>query len=445
MVQSKRFGWWLVWLAVATALIALIVLSARSADPEQKARRMQKQIAQVRGLQFKRDVVIHEQSRDEFRKTAEGLLRGLSTPEQAQVLRTLGLLASDETLDADGVLQQVEGDGPLGAYDPSSDRMLVVKVPNPRQHTQALDDLYAREFYRALLDQHFDLATYLDRRPLGTALNNDEWLARRIVVESEAFYGAVLWRAKQQLGHIPKYFPIDQALDKHYQGGELMGMMNDPRVREKSGGRKPKRDPNGLPIFLSELLRSLQRDGVLFAHEVRERGWDQVTKLYTTAPPLSTEQILHPQKWFQGERPLTIQWPAFDTEPAFADWELVEQNVLGELMLRTVFRAHYLSPMMGGSPVGWNGDRFAVFKRRGSGDMLLLMYTAWDTERDATAFAEAYGVVMKEKYAEEPKPTRIVTEGRRVVMVEGGDESTLDAFMTFAQSAREIEDTTVER
>ena len=140
---------------VATGLIALIVLSARSADPEQKARRMQTQIAQVRGLQFKRDVVIHEQSRDEFRKTAEGLLRELSTPEQAQVLRTLGLLASDETLDADGVLKQVEGDGPLGAYDPSSDRMLVVKAPNPRQHTQRLDDLYAREFLSRLAGSAF--------------------------------------------------------------------------------------------------------------------------------------------------------------------------------------------------------------------------------------------------------------------------------------------------
>lgn len=169
MVQPKRFGWWLVWLAVATGLIALIVLSARSADPEQKARRMQTQIAQVRGLQFKRDVVIHEQSRDEFQKHAEGLLRELSMPEQAQVLRTLGLLASDETLDVDPVLKRIEGDGPVGAYDPYSGRMLVVAVPNPLQHAQALDDLYAREFYRALLDQHFDLKTYLERRQRGGA------------------------------------------------------------------------------------------------------------------------------------------------------------------------------------------------------------------------------------------------------------------------------------
>jgi hypothetical protein len=113
--------------------------------------------------------------------------------------------------------------------------------------------------------------------------------------------------------------------------------------------------------------------------------------------------------------------------------------------LRTVFRAHYLSSMMGSAPAGWNGDRYAVFKRRGTFDMLLLMYTAWDTEAYAASFADAYRIVVKEKYAEAPKPVRIVEEGRRVVIVEGGDESTLDAFMKFAQSAQEIADQPLEK
>lgn len=76
--------------------------------------------------------------------------------------------------------------------------------------------------------------------------------------------------------------------------------------------------------------------------------------------------------------------------------------------------------------------------------MLLLMYTVWDRKADATAFAEAYRVIVKEKYAEVSQPVRILEEGRRVVIVEGGDESTVDAFMQFAQSAQEVENTELE-
>jgi hypothetical protein len=114
-------------------------------------------------------------------------------------------------------------------------------------------------------------------------------------------------------------------------------------------------------------------------------------------------------------------------------------------MLRTAFRAHHLSSMMSSAPAGWNGDRYAVFKRRGSGDMLLLLYTAWDEKGNAAAFADSYRVLVKEKYAEGSQPVRILEDERRVVIVEGGDEASLDAFMRFAQSAREIEDTAIER
>jgi hypothetical protein len=44
-----------------------------------------------------------------------------------------------------------------------------------------------------------------------------------------------------------------------------------------------------------------------------------------------------------------------------------------------------------------------------------------------------------EKYAETtPPPTRILHEGKKVVIVEGGDESSLNAFMSFAAAAQEI-------
>ena len=44
---------------------------SRPVDPQRLVNRMQSQIEQVRGLKFKRDVVIQEQSQAEFQKFAE--------------------------------------------------------------------------------------------------------------------------------------------------------------------------------------------------------------------------------------------------------------------------------------------------------------------------------------------------------------------------------------
>jgi hypothetical protein len=443
MVRTTR--WWLIWLAIVAGLIALIVLLARPADPQQMATRMQSQIAQIRGLQFKRDVVIQEQSPTDFRKHAEGLLQRVSVPEKEQVLRTLGLLASDETFSVDTMGKHLQS-GPTGNYDPYSARLFVVKTPERLQQGVELDEMYARELYRALLDQHFDLKTYLEQPKNAAGLNHDQWLARLIVVESEVTYAALLRGVKQKMGRIPDYLPIEQAIERKVDTDVLVDTVNDPRMPRPEGApRKPRRKPDRLPTYFAELIKAIQRDGLVFVHQARLRGWKEVDKLYTTSPPLSTEQVLHPHKWLGDDRPVQIQWPAFEQEPAFADWELVEQNVLGELLMRTIYRVHHLSPMMGSEPNGWGGDRYAVLKRRDSGDMVLLMYTVWDRESDATAFAENYRVVMKEKYAEVSQPVRIVEEGHRVVIVEGGDESSIDAFMQFALSAQEIQDTAVEK
>lgn len=449
MVQMSRRSWWPVWLAVVAGLIGLIVLLARPADPQRMVRRMQTQVAKVRGLQFKHDVVVLEQSPDDYLKQTENRLQQLGVPKNEQLLRTLGLLASDETLGIEGMRAQLSVKTAAGHYDPNSDRLLIVRTPGQPQ-LQRSDDLYSRELYRALIDQHFDLATYLNRSRSGDALNSDARLARQIAVEGEVLYASVLRQVQLKLGHIPKNLPLEQAfgpLGGLVDTDELVDIWSDPRMRESLGsGRKPQREPGGVPTFVAQLAKTVRRDSLMFSHELHDRGWSEVDKLYKTSPPISTEQILHPEKWFTRERPVTIQWPEFASNAALADWELVEQDVLGELMLRTVFRVHHLTSMVGlsSAPAGWNGDRFAVLKRRDSGEMMLLLYTVWDEEPNAAAFAETYQFLVKEKYAEAPTPVRIVEEGRRVVIVEGGDEASIDKVMQFAQSAQVIDEPMVE-
>lgn len=437
MLQTTRSGGWLIGLAIA-GLVVLMALAARPPDRQRAIQKMQTQIASIRGLPFKHDVVLQEQSQADFEKHAEAQFQQLSEPGHEAVARTLGLLASDETLDVDAFRKGLRKPGATARYEPEAGRVFFVPATQVQPAAER-DIMYVRELYRALLDQHFDLKTYLGEREGG--LNADEQLARQMVVEGEALYATILWGVKKETGRIPEHLPLQSVMEPTLDPRGLMEMHDDPRMRKVMGGKRtPARSDSGMPTYVLQMGEDLQRKGMLFADAVRKRGWDETTRLYTTSPPVSTEQILHPRKWFQGERPVKIQWPAFESNAAFADWELLEQGVLGELMMRALFRVHRLSPMMGSNPDGWNGDRYAVLKRRDSGDTLLLFYTAWDTERDAASFAGTYRVLLKEKYRDAATPVRLLEEGRRVVIVEGGEESSLDAFMAFARSAQEIEE-----
>lgn len=442
MTRSARIAWLAAGLAGAVGFIALLYFAGQQADPQKFADRIQRELAAIRGLPFKQQVPVLTQSQEDFVKSRESELRPLAvSPKLETVARTLGLLASDETFRFEDAAKYVATKGVDGYYDRHSGRLFVVKEPNG----DARGLLYARELYRALQNQHFDLQTYLPESTGDDSLNADELLARRMVVEGESLYASVMWSMQFQNGRKPTDELLAEFVrklnDKHRMDSMVaVSMLEDPRVRPSDQRRRPRRtEPGGVPTFVTEMGRTAEYYGVNFIDTVHRNGWSEVDRLYTDAPPASTEQILHPEKWRANERPVKIQWPDLETHKLFADWELLDGGVFGEFQWRLVFSVNRFSPMMGSVPGGWNGDRYAVFKRRGGDDMLLLMYTLWDGEADAAEFASAYRLLLGEKYAETtPPPTRILHEGKKVVIVEGGDESSLDAFMSFASKAQEI-------
>jgi hypothetical protein len=206
-------------------------------------------------------------------------------------------------------------------------------------------------------------------------------------------------------------------------------MTHDAKIRARLGGALEAL--RLLPPFLFERMYTPYIDGPIFIEAVHARGWSEVEKLYGEYPPVSTEQILHPGKWFAREEPVRIAWPAFKTDPLFSDWQLVAEAVLGERMWRVAFRAQGIRSEAESAAAGWNGDRYAVFRRKGDGAMLMLMYTSWDTRADADEFAAAYRLLLEAKHREAPVPARVLMQGNDVLIVEGADEASADAFLAF--------------
>jgi hypothetical protein len=189
-----------------------------------------------------------------------------------------------------------------------------------------------------------------------------------------------------------------------------------------------------VPPFLIESFAGIYRTGVAFVHSIHAAGgWAAVDKLYLQYPPVSTEQILHPEKWLTREAPVEINWPSLADHPLFADWSVLDQNVTGEYWWRILFNQNGLAAEAEEAASGWGGDRYAVLEQQGTGEILVMIRSTWDTVADAGQFAAAYRRLLEHKGASRPLQWLMSERGRDVTIVEGSDRMNLDEFLRFAE------------
>lgn len=131
---------------------------------------------------------------------------------------------------------------------------------------------------------------------------------------------------------------------------------------------------------------------VLLAEEVDLDVLDEVW----AAPPVSSEQVLHPDKYRDGEAPLPVELPALEQALEGA-LEPVVVGVLGEWRLRQMLAAPGSSSQirltadevaeMAG---GWGGDQYAVYTDESGEEVMLVLQIAWDTAGDADEFRASF-------------------------------------------------------
>jgi hypothetical protein len=259
-------------------------------------------------------------------------------------------------------------------------------------------------------------------------------------VEGEATYMMSLWMMQKMMGKTPERdlmakvvsMQADMSMD------QLREMMKQPEVAKAVGDdMKGVVDAAaGIPDFIMDSMIGVYMKGMKFVFAIHEKGWSEVEKLYTEYPPQSTEQILHPEKWLAREAPVAFEWPKLDKVKALRDWELLDNDVFGEFQWRIVFKEQGFTKEAESVAAGWGGDRYAVFRRKDSGVMLLLLRTSWDSEADAKEFADVYGRALAVKYANAPVPTRLLQKGKDVFVVEGGDEASIDSLLKVVKGTK---------
>jgi hypothetical protein len=176
----------------------------------------------------------------------------------------------------------------------------------------------------------------------------------------------------------------------------------------------------GVPdALVEEMLFPYYGGAALVARTLDERGWKGVDALYA-APPLSTEQVLHPEKYLTDLDPpiavvlggLAALFPG--------DWKELENNVMGELMTRVLLERFLPKDEARTAAEGWGGDRFVAYAR---GEAVAFAWASvWDSETDAEEFLAAY-----RRFAAKKSPQADAAKGyaerrgARVMIVEGLD------------------------
>jgi hypothetical protein len=379
--------------SLALAGLAALALAAGRATPQEEAPiqdripRFEEEVTRLRGLSFEKPVQAGTLTKEEFRAFLRRELdRDLPEDKARQYARAyakFGLIPKGMDL-RDAVLDLLE-DATAAFYDPRSKELKVLRSAEGRSpaDVEALKKAgldiegatLVHELTHAAQDQAFDLATL----PLDTGDNDDLSLALKSVVEGDA--SAVGW--KYAFGD--RFNTVIGLIDEVYKSGELPG---------KAGA---------LPAYLRLSLTFPYGYGTEFvlAYMRAKGGSPRVVSDLFKDMPLSTEQILHPERYFENrDYPIRVTLPDLPKLLGPA-WKESFQNVHGEysvLLLLREFQSAALSPSaIRRAAEGWGGDRYSILESD-QGRTAYVWYTTWDTPDDAGEFADAYVLALEKKY-----------------------------------------------
>jgi len=341
--------------------------ASRPADLLKQAAVIQRSTARLRELRVRRAIPMGVQTRQQIQESVERRLERDYTDEEVQaeaaVLRRLGLIPVklDYRAEVLGLLREQVA----GYYDPRQRRLhLADWLPMSLQ-----GPTLAHEICHALQDQHFDLKRLM--KPLKE--NSDQQLAQVSLIEGDCT--AVMFE-----------FALAPL------GGDLGQLENvtGPMIKaaiSSGGGARFK----AAPRFLQETLLFPYLQGLRLIQKVRAvHPWSVVNGMYKR-PPESSEQILHPEKYWKRERPVVIK-PG--TLPALAGYERVKTDVLGELQLSLYLGQGVEESVATRAAAGWGGDLLLAYRKDAGAPVVLVHLTAWDTEADAQEFANAQRHVL---------------------------------------------------
>ncbi|MBA2467943.1 MAG: hypothetical protein H0V37_00905 [Chloroflexia bacterium] len=400
---------------LAFLLMAGSVGTALAQDNQETYDDISEKMADIRGLDLLNpidvEVKTREQLQEETREELEEDYPQTERDDDQRVLVAFGLMEPDQ--DLGDLYVDLLGEQVAGYYDPETDEMVVVASNDPNELSAADQVTFAHEVVHALQDQHYDLESYDDLRLDGTS---DQSLAVTAMIEGDATLAQIDF---------------------------ILGDIRLARVflAELEGENISTDQLDSAPSIISETLLFPYGQGQEFAQFLfDEGGWDLIDDAYAN-PPTTTEQILHPEKYLDGEEGIDLASP--DPTTALGDgWRTIDEDTMGEFQISILLGegGDLSERQVEVASEGWGGDAYTVSATED--EEVIVWQSEWDSTEDAEEFGlalaarestrldadadaegDTFSIVADDVFVE------ITVDGTSVSYIQVPDEATLDLVL----------------
>ena len=415
----------------ALALVPLLVVLALSsprpagAQPQQvddaaptqdlfeQADAIAEEVSALRGLELKAPLRRDVRTREQLRAFLIEAIQEDFTPAQIEgesiAYKALGLLPQGFAYEAfviDLLTAQI-----AGFYDPEVKQLYIMTgLAAPTQVPTM-----AHEIFHALQDQHYDLLAM--QRPFEAHAQGDFALARSALFEGDAMV-LMIDHTLHALGELPQAASAKRpaittiASDPRFVEATRELSLSTLSVIERMLGGEPGDSAelqgsaiNQAPPVIKEAMLFPYLAGFRFTLlAFQELGsWPAFyERLYRDAP-VSTEQILHPERYFERDAPVLLSCSPEAPQGALK----VYDNVLGEFQMHLLLRQHLRVDRPHGAPPddldldraveGWGGDRLFAYA---SPDVptVTVHLSSWDRVQDAKEYYDALTIALTTRH-----------------------------------------------
>ena len=378
--------------------------SAGNGDLEPLIQEIAEQTADIRGLPLLQDIDSEIIDREQLRENLLVLIEEDYGQEQADLDRDvlwMLRLIPDRSLDYFALQIDLYTEQVAGYYDIEAGQLFVIGDGGALTADQKVT--MSHEIVHAIQDQHFGLDLYDEDDP-----DFDRFTAFQSVYEGDATWTMIEWAISNL---------------SMQEIGEFLSAGDDTDTSTFDNA----------PRYIRESLVFPYSAGFAFVEALIDEGGLEAVDAAMQDPPVSTEQIIHPEKYINEPRDLPLEVELPDLQGALGDgWDEVYEGSLGEFDLTILLEENGVS---NGSraAAGWGGTWFVTYQS--DDELLTVLSTRWDTENDAVEFDEAIRQTMT-NYAQDgdiwfdgDRYHHIDTAGDSVVLTSATDRDALVAAL----------------
>jgi hypothetical protein len=350
------------------------------------------ELSVITGFPIKHPVAFESITRDQINKYLQERIKEVTKPDEIRAeeltLKKFGFVP--ESFDLRKNTIDLLTEQAAAFYDFHRKKLFI----SDWAQTSMRDVALIHELAHALADQSFSLEKFTKK----VEQDSEKSLARQAVVEGQAMWltNAVIAR---RAGKFPEAAPADTSKTTA-----------DPANSSGGDDKFPVFDQE--PLYIRENLLFPYNAGERFQDSVYDRDQKDAFARVFHEPPVSSQQVLHPEKYFDHVVPVL---PDLPKDPK--NVKRFAEGVMGELDHSVLLRQYATSSDADEVAPKLSGSQYRLLEAKKDKRIELVYAAAWSDESTARRYFHLYRKVLEGKW----KKLRVTSETGVVLAGEGDD------------------------